>query len=250
VKDRISTAFENSRQGFSVDRVVADPALNLVFLEECRRLGLDAAPATLNRALLNLRKAGGLRRIKSKRTSFDDASYSFASEMAVRHMERRDGVTLDDIISDPQLAAEFDRLAMALSPGFTPLEYRWAALGLRKLRLLSPELLARIAPPVKVLRFPVHELDLNLIPLDQGLYLFLTATECLYVGEAENLFNRLRKHLEHSDNRGLAHWLWEQGPAQLFVELQVLDAASPQKVRKALERELIRSRKPTFNVQR
>ncbi len=165
-------------------------------------------------------------------------------------MERRDGVTLDDIICDPQLAAEFDQLAGALSPGYSPLEYRWAALGLRKINRLSPELLARIAPPVRLLRFPVVDLDMNQVPTDQGLYLFLTPVECLYVGEAENLFNRLSKHLDHSDNRGLARWLWEQGATQLFVELQVLQRETLVKVRRALERELIRSRKPTFNVQR
>jgi site-specific DNA-methyltransferase (adenine-specific) len=155
VKARIATAFESARQGFSVDRVVADPELNLRFINECRNLGLDAAPSTLNRALLNLRKSGGLRRIKSRRTLLVDEGYRFASEMAVRFMERRDGVTLDDIICDPQLAAEFDKLAEALSPGFSPLEYRWAALGLRKISRLSPDLLARIAPPVAVFRFPV-----------------------------------------------------------------------------------------------
>lgn len=251
MKDRITIAIERSCQGFSVDRVIADPALNVAFQTECQNLGLNASPATLNRALINLRKSGGLRRIKSTPTSFPgEDQYRFAAEMTVRFMERRDGVSLDDIVCDPRLATEFDALAGAISPGFSSLEYRWAALNLRKASRLSPEILARVAPPVRVVSFPVSSLDLSQIPLEQGLYLFFTATNCLYVGEAENLFNRLKRHLDHSDNKGLAQWMWEEGSDRLFLELQILERTTTTRDRRALELELIRSRKPTFNVAR
>jgi site-specific DNA-methyltransferase (adenine-specific) len=52
--------------------------------------------------------------------------------MSARYLERRRGVSLDDLICDPDIAAEFDKLASELAPGFTSLEYRWAALALRK----------------------------------------------------------------------------------------------------------------------
>lgn len=251
MKARIISAFETTRNGFSADRVVADPALDAAFVTHCRSLGLAADAATLNRALINLRKTGHLRYLKSRRTSFpDEDPYRFASEMAARFMERRDGVTLDDIICDPELASEFDRLAGSISPGFSPLEYRWAALNLRKASRLAPELLARVAPPVRVLSFPVNQLHLDTIEAVPGLYLFFTPIECLYVGEAESLRNRIRKHLDHSDSKGLAHWMWEQGIEQLFLEIQVLDVSVSQKVRRALERELIRGRRPLFNIQR
>jgi site-specific DNA-methyltransferase (adenine-specific) len=251
VKAKIIAAFESARNGDSVDRVVADPELNALFITECRRQGVEAAEATLNRALLNLRKAGHLRGIKSRSTSLgDDDAYRFAAEMAARHMERRDGVTLDDIICDPALAAEFDRLAGSISPGYSSLQYRWAALNLRKARGLVPELLARVAPPKLVVSIPVHGLQVASLPSEQGLYLFFTATECLYVGEAESLRNRIAKHLDHSDSKGLARWLWDQGSAELFLELQVLDPSTTQKVRRALERELIRGRNPAFNISR
>jgi hypothetical protein len=250
VKARIVEAFERARQGYSVDRVIADPELNAAFLEECRSRGIQAESATLNRSLLNLRKAGGLRSIKSKRTSFDDDEYRFAAEMAIRFIERRDGVTLDEVICDPVLASEFDALAAKVSPGFSPLQYRWAALSLRKGNRLTPEILARVAPPVAVLVFAANELKLADVPLAQGLYIYFTATECLYIGEAENLRNRTKRHLDHSDNKGLAQWMWRAGIEQLFVEFQVLEAATTTKVRRALELELIRSRQPVFNVNR
>lgn len=251
MKSKLISAFEAVRNGNSVDRVVVDPELNAAFVAECQRLEIGGAAATLNRALINLRKAGYLRGLKSRSPSpGDDDAYRFAAEIAARHMERRDGVTLDDILCDPALAAEFDNLAASISPGFSPLQYRWAALNLRKASRLSPELLARIAPPQQILSFAVLGLLLDAIPSAQGLYLFHTREVCLYVGEAENLRHRIHKHLDHSDNKGLARWMWDQGTVELFLELQILPADMTQKVRRALERELIRGRRPAFNISR
>jgi site-specific DNA-methyltransferase (adenine-specific) len=251
VKAKIVLAYEAASHGNSVDRVVCDPELNSAFLAECEKQGLSGAPATLNRALLNLRKAGYLRGLKSRSTSVgNDDAYRFSAEMAVRYMERRDGVTLDDIICDPDLAAEFHKIAETISPGFSPLQYAWAALNLRKAKRLSPELLARVAPPKLVLSLPVSGLSLDAIPTEQGLYLFFTSESCLYVGEAESLRNRIGKHLDHSDNKGLARWMWDQGETKLFLEMQVLEPATTQKIRRALECELIRGRRPLFKVKR
>jgi hypothetical protein len=251
VKSKLIAAFEAVRQGNSVDRVVADPVLNAAFMAECRQGGLAGAAATLNRALLNLRKGGQLRGMKSRTASIgDDDPYRFAAEMAVRFIERRDGVTLDDIICDPELAAEFDQIAESISPGFAPLQYRWAALNLRKSKRLRPEILARVASPERVLTMTAAACQLDALPNTQGLYIFYTRNKCLYVGEAENLRNRLGKHLDHSDNKGLARWMWDQGMDELFLELQVLNAETSQRVRRALETELIRSRRPLFNIQR
>ncbi len=143
MKAKLKLAFERTCNGYSPDRVVADPDLNASFLAECRRLELNDSAEGLNRYLLSLRKRGELRGLRSKRTSFpNEDKYRFAAEMAARYIERRDGRSLDDIVCDPQLAAEFDQLTESLSPGFTSVEYRWAALNLRKGRRLQPELLS------------------------------------------------------------------------------------------------------------
>jgi site-specific DNA-methyltransferase (adenine-specific) len=251
VKAKIISAFEAVREGNSVDRVIADPQINAAFIQECQKLSLVAAAATLNRSLLNLRKAGHLRGLKSHSSSpGNDDQYRFAAEMAVRFMERRDGATLDDILCDPMFANEFDSIASRISPGFSPLQYRWAALNLRKRSQLSPELLARVVPPRQVLSISVVGIQVSAVPNEQGLYVIFSQDTCLYVGEAENLRNRIGKHLDHSDNKGLARWMWDQGTSGLFLELQILDPNTSQKVRRALERELIRGRKPVFNVMR
>jgi len=251
MKDKdLLAAFLAVSQGFSPDRVVADPTLNDRFLHECRTAGLSAPDDELNRRLLNLRKASALGRgITVQRTAFPDASdYEFASEIAIRFLERRDGVTLDQVICDPARAAEFDQVATRICPGFSPLEYRWAALRLRKKRKLRPERLAQVCRPVSVINVPVSGIDTTKVPTSPGLYIFYETSAVLYVGESTNLRKRITKHLDHSDNKGLARWLWEAGTDSLHVELQLLPPGTATKVRKALEAELIDSRRPVFNV--
>jgi predicted GIY-YIG superfamily endonuclease len=245
-------AFDAVSDGFSTDRVVADPAFNQRFIAECRRHGLQDSIADLNRALLNLRKSGALAgRARSKRTHVPDADeYRFAAEIAVRFLERRDEISLDQIICDPDRVTEFDDVAQRIAPGYSPLQYRWAALGLRKAKKLEPELVGRIAPPIHVTNLRVSEIASEDLPVSQGLYLFFAADQLLYVGETENLRKRLKKHLEHSDNKGLARWIWEFGIEKLHLEMQILEDKTETRVRRALELELIRSRQPIFNIKR
>ena len=248
--DVLRQAFLRACDGYSPDRVIADPEMNRRFLTECSDLGLTAPPVHLNRALLNLRKQGALRGLLSRRTSFsNEDEYRFASEMTARHLERRESQTLDRIICDPHLATEFDTLAAAIAPGFATLQYRWAALNLRKARRMRPELLVQVVPPTAVHVFRVKELQSNQLPSQQGLYLFYTPSELLYVGESHCLRSRLDKHLDHSDNKLLARWIWEFGIDQLFLEVQTYADEVSTRIRKALETEVIRSRRPLFNIQ-
>jgi len=245
----VEAAFHRVREGYPPDRVAADPELNSRFLGEARRLGATQSASELNRQLINLRKTGRLPNLRSTRTTFrDQAEYLFACEMAVRFLERRDGVTLDEIICDPDRAAEFDQIAAQLVPGHTSLQYRWGALSLRKNRRLRPEPIGRAIQPISVVQERADQIDLGNVPTTQGLYIFFAGSECLYVGEAQNLRSRLKKHLDHSDNRGLGRWLWQHGGHALYVEWQVLPPATRAQTRRAMECELIRSRRPLFNV--
>ena len=59
-KRGVCNAFKAIAQGFSTDRVIADPALNQLFLAECRERDLTGPDEDLNRCLLNARKANHL----------------------------------------------------------------------------------------------------------------------------------------------------------------------------------------------
>ncbi len=133
---QLITAFEETSQGYSLDRVLADPALQSALHDECRTRDLPGEPRTWNQLLLRLRKAGRLAHVETReRTNFTWTGcdrYLFGVEIALRQMHDEHGVTLDELLADPELAAEFDRWCAELAPGASPLEYRWAALKLRK----------------------------------------------------------------------------------------------------------------------
>ena len=64
--------------------------------------------------------------------------FLFASEIAWKRLtEQYSGVSLDEILCDPRMATAFDKTAQSLAPGYTPLEYRWGALKLRKQSALA-----------------------------------------------------------------------------------------------------------------
>ncbi len=243
-------AFAEVRQGFSVDRVIADPGLNSRFLDSCLRRGLTDQPVDLNLSLFNVRKRGGLPR-STRRTVFrNQDGFAFAAEIAIRSLERKHHTTLDRVLCDPSLTAEFDSVAMEIAPGFTPLEYRWAALCLRKNNRLKPEIVGRAVPTTTLGPMAVSTIDISQIPTQQGVYILTTRENVLYIGEARNLRARLKKHLEHSDNKLLARHIWEFGKADLLIEYHVLPPDTRTDVRRAMELELIRSRRPVFNIRR
>jgi hypothetical protein len=251
MNDRVLQAFLRTRNGYSPDAVIADPALNARFLAACRELGAGETDFELNHCLYNLRKS---RRLEGHHTTTrvnlrHKDEYEFAAEIAARFLERRQDSTLDRIICDPALAQEFDRIAEELAPGFTPFEYRFTALNLRKSRRLRPEIGPQLLPATQVESFPVAGLDINRIPRSQGIYFFCYRGEgLLYLGEARNLRDRIRKHLDHSDRKELARWLWEHDADGLYVEIHVLPDETPNAARKAVELDLIRSRRPRFNI--
>jgi len=115
MRTTVREAFLAVRGECSPDIIIADPDLNQQFVRECQARGLSSTPSVLNQCLLNLRKSSDLQGIKSKRVSVKHPEdYRFASEIAVRFLERRDQVSLDQILCDPVRAAEFDTIAASL----------------------------------------------------------------------------------------------------------------------------------------
>ncbi len=118
-----------------VDQVLADPERNASFVEACRRHAPYGDAALWNRTLLKLRKDGklaGPRKHLSGAQPRQTDAYLFGSEVAMHQLSVECGLSLDEILCDPRLAAGFDEMAAAFAPGFAPRQYRWAALSLRK----------------------------------------------------------------------------------------------------------------------
>ena len=180
----IAEAFMATHQGYSTDRVLADPTLNDQFLDNCRLLGIPGRPKDWNHLLLNVRKRSGLaaidtsRRTMIRRVQMD--TFMFASEIAWRRLSREHRCTLDDILCDPDLASEFDRIAGQMAPGYSSFEYRWAALALRKDASKGAPVLKEADGELGRRSFRLSELDR--LAAGPGHYLISIASTRFYVG--------------------------------------------------------------------
>jgi site-specific DNA-methyltransferase (adenine-specific) len=137
IRDAIVDAFYASHNGFSIDWLLANPELQAAFHEACRDEGLIGSPLDWNRELLRLRKTGDFPKrgaIQKVQVADDELDlYNFAAEIAWRAAsDKFAGASLDEIFCDPAKVSVFDRAAKRFAPGFTPIQYRWAALRLRK----------------------------------------------------------------------------------------------------------------------
>ncbi len=201
----IIAAFQQSAGGYSADRVIADPILNAAFVDQCSRLALAGRPRDWNLTLFALRKAGKLVQAptgKRTRLSWESMdAFAFASEIALRRMLDMGYPSLDHVLCDPVAAARFDDFARSLAPGFSSLQYRWAALSLRKraerVRQMARQLAANALPTAS-----------RRVPLDKGsfaemrqipaVYLLARRGEDVkpaYVGETWNLLDRATRTL-------------------------------------------------------
>lgn len=253
-KNAVKSAFLNVHAGRSTDDLIIDNEMNQIFLAEAKARGAMGSDFEINWCLFTIRKSANLGPVVTARSRYDHDAYLHAAEIAARHVEDTHSTTVDRILCDPMLRSEFDQMATKLAPGISEYLLRKAALKLRKGRQLQPELTKRVANwNMQVKQYQASDLenDTRLIPLQPGIYLFFDQSGYLYIGETGNLRKRVSKHLDHSDQKSLARYLWKQGLKGLSVELHAFDAKSDgrlSKPRRAYEADLIRSRKPRFNI--
>jgi DNA modification methylase len=239
VERAIASAFVVAGQGFSTDRVIADPELNSAFVEQCRILGVPGLPTSWNRTLLAVRKAARLTALPTPvRTKFSTAEldrYMFASEIAIQTMIRAKGLTLDDILCDPQQAGEFDQIARTFAPGYSSLEYRWAALTFRKRarEVHLPEHLR--TSPTKFQRLREYQpKKLDSVP---GTYLLRT-DRYVYAGQTVDLGARVRLKLDVFNP-------WNDISPD--IEIGVIPLPGEKKWITGLQSVLVRSKNPDLN---
>jgi hypothetical protein len=230
-----------------LDRLVADPDLNGRFIDACRHLGLPGDARTWNWILFRMRKAGDLAHLDTqRRTEFswrDCEPYLFASEIAWRQMIDQGHQSLDHILTDPGLAAEFDQIAARWAPGHTPLEYRWAAMRIRKMAktirarasILRSE---RFRPEIELRRKSIAALK-----QEPAVYLLSNASDRqpLYAGETSNL--RARIELQCGEGH---HELWRDHGKRLTLRFFLQDC--PTTDRLAYQRRLVQRNAPRLNL--
>lgn len=205
----VAEAFRLCHDGFSVERVVIDPAANELFTETCRRMGLAGEPRTWNTLLFRLRKGGQLSHLDTpRRTTFrweEIDAFFHASEIALQSLlEDERASNLEEIFCDPLLASEFDQRAMRHARQRTALELRWAAMMLSEHAQIARIRGAILEAPKKIGKaISIADLDPQDLSTESGVYLLQRgAKQNLYAGETLNLRQRLITFLESTD--GLA----------------------------------------------
>jgi len=255
VKDVARLAYVLVHDGWSTDEVLLQDELNAKYLAECGKRMPDVRAFDFNWALLNLRKAGELRDVRStKRRRDRHDEYLHAAEIAARFLEDRYKVNTDRVMCEPELRAEYDKVTKAIVPDVESYLLRKASFTLRKSRRLKPELVSRdVDWKEQIVVFPASEIaeTPELIPNGPGVYIFRDETGYLYIGESSKLRDRLKKHLDNSDRQSLASYLKAEGIEGIVIEVHAFDPDSAARLkpqRRAYESELIRSRKPKFNL--
>jgi hypothetical protein len=245
----IVEAFIRVYDGYSTDRVVVDPTLNAAFLAKCRSLGLRQSDYHLNHALMDIRKSKKAELPEAtKRTQFTDYDeFMFAAEIAIRTLQRTEGVTLDQILCDPPLAMQFDTIAKRLAPEQSALKLRWAALNLRKTRRLGPSRKQQASVP-----------DLDLVPAGPlvklkpsdlvtfpAAYVFFDRNWPIFAGETDNLRRRIELH----KRGGLPEWLDISGDLGFILKYSAAPTIK-QEERIAWLQQFILKEKPLLNYQK
>lgn len=247
-------AFRTTHRGHSADRVVADPELNADFTRACRERGLLGEPRSWNLLLFRMRKAGALAGcITTERTTItweDCDRYLYAGEIAWRMLlEEERARSLDEILCDPVVAAEFDSIAGRFAPGYSPLEYRWGALKLRKQAKLARVRAATLSPPTRFgPRTSLDEFDPASVAEEPGIYLVgKRRGGQLYVGESLNLRARLTEQFADGRDevwRALAD-RYAIDPRQLSVQVHRIPARAGEML--AWQRRLVEKFQPPLN---
>ena len=189
------------RDGWSADRVIADPDFNRAFLDTSRRLGVEGPDEEINRRLFALRKSAKLKGLpKSRKAVFpippDEQDHiEFALEIALQRFKKGRGQTLDDVLCDPKAAAEFDACVYSMIPKpYRPFVIRWLALRLRKRASKYRRAAAVLRRPIPKPNDGVSPFDLAelvKLPREPAIYWLWTPEKHLYVGSTLDLQGRL-----------------------------------------------------------
>jgi len=246
----VMEAYQTAADGYPADYLLCDKEMNEAFVGHCLRKGIGGSAYIWNRYLLQLRKAGKLpqaTRRPDRVTSEQMDRFGFASEVAWRLLSIDYRRTLEDILSSPEFAAEFDRLATEFGPAdsnVTSFEYRRAALSIRKrshdARETAAEKFAKwMKKNTKLPRIPIGN---SLEVLEQpGVFVLCAGDVGFFAGESDNM----RARVEHAlDN---ANWKRLDPDSIAYVSVAYLENGDSLAVKYGLKAALAKREGPLLN---
>ncbi|MEM8493903.1 MAG: hypothetical protein AAF663_00775 [Planctomycetota bacterium] len=185
VLKQVVAAFAAAAEGRSVDSLLCSPALTHRFVLRCHQRGIEWSEQRLLRQIMAIRKNPRLYGISlprsTKREPLSAATREAALpgvEIALATMKYRHQASIDDLLVDPVLRQEFDRLTENFAPRASVEARRKAALYLRKVRLKQSHQEIDLRGELKLDRLSrrlrdagsVRSIDLDAIEQTSGLF--------------------------------------------------------------------------------
>jgi hypothetical protein len=259
----IARAFEETRKGFAVDRVLADPDLTDRFIRRCRALDVRAPQHAIALRLFRFRKSPGTTVQLAKRTAREErrdySPFLFAAEMALTQMRYRYGASVDDILAYPDIGKEFDALCGQICPGWTPLDYRLAALHVRKSRYcekderpLFESLSDRRAESTLKQQDTLDSLDADKFRNVDAIIALVEdtrrKTRFLYITETADVSRTLRPFTRESTFRALGNSFWTPSLSSIRLFLYDIRGEYHNASQTLWAKRLIFDKAPIFNA--
>lgn len=259
IHEVVKDAYLEMYDGWSTDRVVADPDRNSLFIQSCWSRGITASQYELNKLLLNARKSkklGKVEGVKAYRVPREVMDqYELASEAAVRLLQDREHyanqrwISLDDILCDPKLGKQFFEIATSLAPGFNAVDYRWAALSIRKAINRRPKTGAELDCPQFAAIGSRDRIRASSLSREAGFFRMKSQDLDFYVGHTGNLRDQMERLLDSDIDETLAcyntHSLFESGPLTYSIASVPALAVSD---RNPIKRLLVNELEPRLNI--
>ena len=184
-------------QGQSVQAMLCDKNLNHQFIKRCLEQGLGGSAEVWNRYLVELENQGKLPDPTHKIPEIDPEVFDVVSpacELALRMIEVDFHKPFEEILWNPDFAAEFDRLAELYGPNqhtANSLEYRLAALEICKRSIIAAKSTAKDAEQWLSQHKKLPQLKLSENPWHMefpGVYVLFADQDAVYVGESRSYY--------------------------------------------------------------
>ena len=200
IRQTVQELFKETSDGYPAEYLFCDQALADAFYKGCREQKLGGNATVWNRYLLELYAAGELAKPSKAMPQLTAEQLETArpgAEAAWRLLAIDFQQTLQQILTAPKIAAEFDRLALAYGDqSVSPRDYRLAALMVGQQADKTRQPAAAMAGSLKFDQYPISDslfAETDRLP-DQtaGVYVMMVDGAASYVGQSQNV----RQHCE------------------------------------------------------
>lgn len=251
----IIRTFAEIHEGYSVDRTLADSQMANKFVQLCRERGINAPHVAICRRLLRLRKMGGFPVETTLKEERDFQPFLIPAELAFAKLTYRFDASYDDLLADPEVGKAFDENVSAIARLGDALDYRLAALHLRKniraRRKADKKDLASLDISTDRVRWHepgrLADVCLNNVPESEGVFSLREPDRYLYLTQSENLRSGINIFLDETVLASVGNHFWSPLPERIVVDFVTPEDLGGVKLR-LFEFKAIEKYKPIFNM--